>query len=350
MIIPTEPIGSLPRPVSLIEALKTTDVDDPRLEPLYREAVRDTVERLEATGSPVITDGGQRRYGNFGAYSVHGLPNLAADGFPRPVESQPRWPRLTAGPFRYQRYADAFLDVARRHARVPLKQAVVSPSALSLLYPANGLPGYSREQFIDDVLREHETEVRRCLAKGAHKVQVDFTEAPLAMRIDPSGNLLRNFVDLNNRVLTRFTAEERQRIGVHACPRVEGDSTPHGAVDYAEMLPALFELKAGNFYIALAGEKDPAHVLKVIAKYLKADQRAFVGVVVPLDPRVETPAQVCDRILQAAEYIPVRQLGTTDDSGFSSDDETLLSREKAFAKIRARVEGTAVAGEIIGSG
>jgi len=40
------------------------------------------------------------------------------------------------------------------------------------------------------LLREHETEIRR--AKDAHKVQVDFTEGRLAVKIDPSGNLLNS--------------------------------------------------------------------------------------------------------------------------------------------------------------
>ena len=44
-----------------------------------------------------------------------------------------------------------------RYAHVPMKQAVISPSALSLMYPADGIPGYSRDEFIDDLLREHET-------------------------------------------------------------------------------------------------------------------------------------------------------------------------------------------------
>ena len=52
MPIPTEPIGSIPRPLELIEALARKDADDPSLDPLYQAAVRDTVERFEATGSP----------------------------------------------------------------------------------------------------------------------------------------------------------------------------------------------------------------------------------------------------------------------------------------------------------
>jgi 5-methyltetrahydropteroyltriglutamate--homocysteine methyltransferase len=45
---------------------------DPGLDPLYEEATRDTIEQFEATGSPVITDGAQRKYQNFWTCSVHG--------------------------------------------------------------------------------------------------------------------------------------------------------------------------------------------------------------------------------------------------------------------------------------
>jgi 5-methyltetrahydropteroyltriglutamate--homocysteine methyltransferase len=327
------------------------DGADPNLESLYDAAIRDTIARFEATGSPVITDGEQRKYHNFWTYSVHGLPNTAPDGFQIPFAAGHvrRMHRLTAGPFRYKRYADEYLDTAKRYAHVAVKQAVISPSALSLMYPDEDIPGYSREQFIDDLLREHETEIRRCLQKGAHKVQIDFTEGRLAIKIDPSGNLLHSFIDLNNLALSRFSSEDRKRIGVHTCPGGDRDSTHSADVDYAELLPALFELNAGNFYIALAGEPDRARVQKIIRDFMKPHQRIFIGVVAPIDPRVETPEEIRDRVLDAAKYIPVEQLGTTDDCGFSPfSDDTSTSRDTAFAKIRARVLGTALAAEIIG--
>jgi len=352
MTIPTEPIGSIPRPLQLIEAVAGFgDNSDPRLDSLYDQAIRDTIERFEATGSPVITDGEQRKYHNFWTYSVHGLPNIAPDGFKIPFTAghTRRMPRLTTGPFRYKVYADGYLDIALRYAHVPVKQAVISPSALSLMYPAEGIPGYSREEFIDDLLREHETEIRRCLQKGAHKVQVDFTEGRLALKIDPSGHLLNSFIDLNNLALSRFSPEERKRIGVHTCPGGDRDSTHSAEVDYAELLPSLFELQAGNFYIALAGEKDRVRVQKIIRDHLKPDQRIFIGVVAPIDPRIETPEEIRDRILEAVRYIPIEQLGTTDDCGFSPfSDDTSTSRDTAFAKIRARVLGTRLAAEVIG--
>jgi methionine synthase II (cobalamin-independent) len=348
--IPTEPIGSIPRPVDLIERVSRGDSEDPNLAPLYEDAVRDTIERFEATGSPVVTDGEQRKYHNFCTYSVYGLPNTAPDGFKIPFSDghTRRLSRLTSGPFRYRRYADCFLDVAMRYAHVPVKQAVISPSALSLMY-SERIPDYSREQFIEDLLNEHEIEIRRCLKKGAHKVQVDFTEGRLAVKIDPSGNLLNSFIDLNNLALSRFSAEERRRIGVHTCPGNDFDSTHSADVDYAELLPSLFELKAGNFYIALAGERDRRHALEIIRKYRKPDQRVFVGVTAPVDPHIETPEEVRDRVLEACEYIPLEHLGTTDDCGFSPfSDDTSTSRDTAFAKIQARVLGTKLAEKLIG--
>ena len=303
MEIPTEPIGSIPRPIPLIEAVAEGSVTDPDSDPLYEAAVRDTIERFEATGSPVITDGEQRKYQNFWTYSVHGLSNTAPDGFKIPFAAghTRRMPRLTQDPFRYKRYADAYLDVALKYAHRPLKQAVISPSALSLMYPGDEIPGYSRDEFIADLLREHETEIRRCLQKGAFKVQIDFTEARLAMKIDPSGHLLTTFVDLNNLALARFSAAERKVIGVHTCPGGDRDSTHSFDVDYSEFLPLLFHLNVGYFCIALAGEKDRKRVLEIIRDQMKPGQQIFVGVVSTIDPRIDTPEEVRDRVLEAAK-------------------------------------------------
>lgn len=345
--IPTEPVGSIPRPLALIDAIARAGSGiDPALEPLYLAATRDTICEFEATGSPVITDGEQRKYHNFWTYSVEGLPNSAPDGFRIPFSAGHvrRMPRLTRGPMRYVRYADSFLKTALSLTRTPIKQAVISPSALSLMYPPEGLPDYTREQFIDDLIIEHVKEVRSCLTLGAHSVQVDFTEARLALKLDPSGRLLSSFIDLNNVALQSLTEAERRRVGVHTCPGGDRDSTHSAEIPYARLLPSLFRLNVTNFYVALAGEPDRAGVLELIRANLQPHQRVFVGVISPIDKRLETPEEVCKRVLEAARYIPVEQLGTTDDCGFSPFcDDTSTTRELAFAKIRARIAGTLLA-------
>ena len=221
-----------------------------------------------------------------------------------------------------------------------------SASALSLVYPQGGIEDYPQVAFLDDLVAEAEADIRGCLQNGAYNVQIDFTEGRLSVKLDPSKRLLRSFIDLDNRVLERFNTDQRQRIGVHTCPGGDQDSTHSADVDYTELLPSLFDLKVGNFYVQLASEREPERALRVIKEVLRPDQRVFVGVIDVLNPSVESPEAVRDRVLQAAEYIPVGQLGTTDDCGFSPfADDASTARDTAFAKIPARVLGTQLAAE-----
>jgi methionine synthase II (cobalamin-independent) len=348
-VLATEPIGSIPRPQRLLDAMQG-QVSGAELDAAYDDAVRETIAAFEETGSPVVTDGEQRKP-SFATYPIAGLEALAPDGVVIPFADghTRQLPRLTAGPFRYQTYAGSYLESARRHARGPMKQAVISASALSLLYPADGIDGYPREAFLDDLVSETEADIRSCLAAGAHKVQIDFTEGRLAVKLDPSKGLLNDFVALNNRVLERFSAGERARIGVHTCPGGDQDSTHSADVDYADLLPGLFQLEVGNVYLQLASEREPERVLELVAGHVKPGQTVFVGVTDPIDPRVESPEEVCARVLQAAERIPAEQLGTTDDCGFAPfGDDLSTARETAFAKIRARVAGTELASRELG--
>lgn len=351
MTIPTEPIGSIPRPPELLDAMASHErgeISDAELAAAQDKAVRDTISRFEQSGSPVVTDGEQSKP-SFATYPIAGLQDLAPDGVVIPFADghQRQLPVLAGGPFRYQVHAAAYLKAAMEHATVPVKQAVIAPSALSLLYPAAGLEGYAREAFLADLVDEAEADIRGALDAGAHVVQLDFTEGRLSLKLDPGGGVLDDFIALNNQVLERFSEAERSRIGVHTCPGGDRDSTHSADVSYAALLPKLFQLTAGNFYVQLASEADPEKVLGVIAEYLPASARIFIGVTDPIDPRVETPGQVRDRILAAARQLPADRLGTCDDCGFSPfADDTSTSRDTAFAKIR--VEGTALAAQALG--
>ena len=348
MLIPTEPIGSIPRTPDLVAAWAEKQAGRMPLsefQAIATSAVQDTIRRLEETGSPVVTDGEQTKP-SFATYPLDGAIGLAPDGVVIPFEDghTRQLPRLTAGPFRYATYASSYLAAAKRLTATPVKQAVISASAMSLLYPATGLPDYPREAFLSDLVNEAVSDIRRCLDQGADSVQIDFTEGRLSLKLDPSGALLEAFVALNNRVLDHFRPEERRRIGVHTCPGGDRDSTHSADVDYGGLLPVLFQHHAGRFYVQLASEKDPESVLQIIRQHLRPDQTVFVGVTDPIDPAVETADQVCDRVLLAARHVPVSQLGTTDDCGFAPfADDASTSREVAFQKIRARVDGTALA-------
>ena len=288
--IPTEQVGSLPRPSTLQAAYAAYDAGEIAKEQLEAEqdlAVRDSITHLEATGSPIISDG-EQRWSSFATYAIAdtlagtGLAdNLAggggqffaifADGHGRQL------PRLTGGPFRYQTYAADTLKKSIGMATKPMKQAVIAPSMLALLYPlSTEVPGYPREEFENDLVDECEKDIRQAFAAGAVRVSVDFTEGRLATRADPrnpwtGADLLPHFIELNNRVMDRFTAEERVNIGVHTCPGGDRDSVHSADVPYNNLLPEMFKINAGYFLIQLASERDKDPVYESIGKYSRDD-------------------------------------------------------------------------------
>ena len=352
MPLATEPIGSIPRSTDLLAAMNayaTGGISREQLHAFEDAALRDTIALFERTGSPIITDGEQTKP-SFATYPLSGLSNLAAAGVVIPFADghTRQLPTLMAGPFHYGIHAVTFLRAAQKYARRPLKQAVISASALSLLYPQGGLPGYPQQVFLEDLVKEAARDIRECLDEGAACVQIDFTEGRLALKLDPSGGLLNTFIELNNRVLDCFTPAEQKRIGVHTCPGGDRDSTHSADVDYTGLVPSLFRLKAGRFYIQLASEPDRPRVLKAVREHLKPGQVLFIGVTDPINPRWETPEEIRDRVLEAARIIPVESLGTTDDCGFSPfADDTSTTRDTAFAKVKSRVEGTLMASNIL---
>jgi len=379
MPLPTEPVGSLPRPSKLQAAYADYDAGRIGRDELTAEqdaACLDSIQRMEATGAPIVSDG-EQRMSSFATYPLTdtlggtGLADtLAADGqyFAIFDDGHHRQlPRLTGGPFRYKTYAASFYEKARAMATKPVKQAVIAPSMLALLYPLDGeVPGYDRDRFLDDLCDECEKDIRQCLEAGAPRVSIDFTEGRLACRNDPRNpwtgrGMLPQFIELNNRVIDRFTAEERRNIGVHTCPGGDCDSTHSADVDYAELLPSMFRMNAGYFLIQLASEADKERVYRLCGEHSREDadgvpQTCFIGVTNPQNPRVETADQVCEDLMRASKHIPKERLGSTDDCGFSPFSIDVkpkhgspdAARDIAFRKIAARVEGTRMASEKLG--
>ncbi|HET9258070.1 MAG TPA: 5-methyltetrahydropteroyltriglutamate--homocysteine methyltransferase [Pseudonocardiaceae bacterium] len=377
--IPTEPVGSLPRSSKLQAAYADYDAGKIDLEALEAEqdaAVKDSIERFEATGSPIVSDG-EQRWSSFATYSITDTLNgtglaenlgpggqffaIFADGHGRQL------PRLTGGPLRYKYYAADALRKSIQYANVPMKQAVIAPSMLALLYPLHDeVPGYTREAFEEDIVNECVKDIREAFAAGAARVSVDFTEGRLATREDPrnpwtGAGLLPHFIELNNRVMANFTPEERQRIGIHTCPGGDRDSVHSADVPYNNLLPSMFQINAGYFLIQLASERDRDPVYQSIAENLQDDangvaQMAYIGTCVTQSPRAESAQEICDQLIRAANFIDKQRIGSTDDCGFSpfSIDEKPnhgspdYAREVAFQKIKNRVEGTRMAAEKLG--
>ncbi len=379
MPIPTENVGSLPRPIKLQQAIKEYDegkISHEDLAALQDDAARDSIERMEKTGQPMVTDGEQRE-SSFATYNL--ADTLAGTGIADHLAGDGQYfaifddghhrqlPRLTGGPFRYKTYASEFVKKNKAIATKPVKQAVISPSMMMLLYPLEDeLPDYPREQFLSDAIDEAEKDIRQCFDAGAVRVSIDFTEGRLANKNDSRNpwtgkNMLQEFIDLNNRLLDRFSAEERKNIGIHTCPGGDTDSVHSAEVPYEQLLDHMFEMNAGYFLIQCASEKDKEKVYRLCGEHSREDangvaQVCFIGVINGLDPTIETPEQVRDALLTAAKYIPKERLGATDDCGFapfSLDEKPKhgspdAARDIAFQKITNRVKGAQMASEELG--
>jgi methionine synthase II (cobalamin-independent) len=377
--IATELVGSLPRPMTLQQAYADYDegkIGFDELQAAQDAAAEDSIKRLEATGEPIVTDGEQRE-SSFATYNLTdtlagtGLADgLAGDGqfFAIFDDGHNRQlPRVTKGPFRYKTYASEYVTKNKLIATHPVKQAVISPSMMMLLYPLDGeLDGYSRDEFLADCVNEAEKDIRQCFDAGAARVSVDFTEGRLANKNDSRNpwtgkNMLQEFIDLNNQLFARFSAQERMNIGVHTCPGGDCDSVHSKEVPYGMLLEHMFDMNAGYFLIQCASEEDRENVYEMCGKYRRDDadgvaQMCFMGVINPLTPEVESAEHVRDELMTAAKHIPIERLGATDDCGFSPFSRDVkpkhgspdFARDVAMQKISARLEGARMASEAMG--
>jgi hypothetical protein len=171
-----------------------------------------------------------------------------------------------------------------------MKQAVIAPSMLALLYPlTDPVEGYTREEFEAALVDECEKDIRQAFAAGAVRVSVDFTEGRLATREDPrnpwtGAGLLPHFIELINDVMARFSAEERKQHRHPHLSRRRPRLRALGDVPYNNLLGTMFDINAGYFLIQLASERDRDPVYETIGKNLRSDaegvtQMAYLGVI-----------------------------------------------------------------------
>lgn len=365
--MPTEPLGALPQPSSLLAAYAAYEagtISMRALEHRHDAAVREAITRQEEIDQPVNSLGDPPRP-PLATYSM-------ADAFAETALASGKGPSgqfhaMFAGAAPYCNPRPTLDSDARRYealsrsveyAQAPLKQAVVAPSMLALLYPTDDpIDGYSREQFEEDVVQECAAEIRKAFDAGAARVSIDCTESGLATCRHPhdpwTSSGLPRVIELNNRVLACFSEEQRARIGVQTSAGATRTTGTEETVPYRDLLPEMFKINAGYFLIQLASERDKDPIFESIGQYSGDDQMCYLGVTVTQSLRAESPHEICDMLIRAADFIPKERIGSTDDCGplpgakprrWSPDFE----RELAFQKIAARVEGTRMAAARLG--
>jgi len=177
-------------------------------------------------------------------------------------------PRLTGGPFRYKTFASEFVEKNRAIATHAVKQAVIAPSMLMLLYPSRRSCRVLARSSSSPTCATSARRTSAGVRGGRVRVSVDFTEGRLANKNDSRNpwtarTMLDEFIELNNRVLDRFSAAERVNIGLHTCPGGDCDSVHSKEVPYEQLLSKMFNINAGYFLIQCSSEEDRESVYRM---------------------------------------------------------------------------------------
>jgi 5-methyltetrahydropteroyltriglutamate--homocysteine methyltransferase len=327
----TTVVGSYPQPEWLIDRERLGERLPPRVraEELWRvpppfldeaqdDATRIAVRDMELAGIDVVTDGEMRResYSNHFATALDGIdldsPGAALDrtGHENPV------PRVV-GPIRRTR------PVETRHARflraiTERRIKITVPGPFTMTQQAQN-DHYADERELAlayaDAVNE---ELRDLKAAGADVVQID--EPYLQARPEPARAYAVEAID-------------------RALDGIDGDKVLHTCFGYAHVVhdkpsgyPFLAELNdcAATHVSIEAAQPDLApEVLRSLP-----DKVVVLGVLDLGSYEAESPEDVARRIERALEVVPAERLVVAPDCGMK-----YLSRELAFAKLRAMVEG-----------
>ena len=327
-------------------------LDDAGLAEAMERAVAETVAAMEATGSPVITDGEQSKP-SFATYPLAGLDALAPDGVVIPFEDghTRQLPRLTAGPFRYTTYSGAYVTAARKHASRPVKQAVIAPSAISLIYPSGRHRRLSARR-LHRRSGERMREGRPVRFRGGRRQRPDRFHRGAAVlqagSVTGPATGLRGAQQRGPRAVLRGGTEPHR--GTHLSRRRPGLHPLRRCRLRRSCCPICSQSRPAVSSYRWPVKPDRPRVLDIIARERRPGQMVFVGVTDPINPTCrERTRRSASGSWRRRSTSRTDGLGCTDDCGFSPfGDDVSTARDTAVAKIRARVEGAKLAGERLG--
>ena len=336
MLFPTALVGSYPQPEWLIDRARLAERFPPRVrarelwripEALLAEAQDDAtvlaIRAQEAAGLDIITDGEIRResYSNRFATALEGVdvdnPGTALDrsGHPNPV------PRVVGRIRRRHPVEVDDLLFLRRHTARKVKMTVPGPFTMSQQAQVEHYGG-SRELAAMDYAEAVNAEIRDLFAAGADVVQID--EPYMQARPDDA----RAY---GLRALNRALEGVRGTTAVHICFGYA--AIIHDRPAGYSFLPELAGCSCAQVSIETAQSKLDCAVLARLE-----GKKVILGVIDLADQQVETPETVAARIRRALPYVAAEDIVVAPDCGMK-----YLPRDVAFGKMRAMVEGAAIA-------
>ena len=329
MLFPTTLVGSYPQPEWLIDRKKLGGRFPPRVrakelwripEPFLAEAQDDAtllaIRAQEEAGIDIVTDGEIRResYSNRFATALEGVdidnPGTALDrsGHPNPV------PRV-AGKIR-RKHAVEVEDLKFLKFHTTRKVKITLPGPFTMSQQAQNDFYASDAECAMDYAAALNEEIRDLFAAGADVVQVD---EPY-MQARPEKAREYGLAALN-RALEGITGTT----AVHICFGYA--AIIHARPSGYSFLPELAGCSCQQISVETAQSKLDCAVLAGLQ-----DKQIMVGCIDLLDPAVETPEVVAERIRKALRYLRPGDVILAPDCGMK-----YLPREVADGKLRSMV-------------
>jgi 5-methyltetrahydropteroyltriglutamate--homocysteine methyltransferase len=368
-------VGSLGAPVRLqqvFERYKRGEATEDELTQEKDRAIRHIIERQEAIGFPVVTDGELRRRNfqeSFGA-SVAGFDVAAEDRAMEGVSIQPltraeqnfsapgpaiitrrrvveRLRLIRNVPLEEYRFASAV-------AKKPVKVTVLSPDRISqrfdwqhsqAIYPA-------MDAFLADVVDIIRRIIRELIDAGCRYIQIDapsYTayvdqvslDRMRARGEDPARNMERS-IEADNAVIAGF---DGVTFGIHLCrgnPRtidpVTGKVAPqwHREGHYDAIAERLFARL--NHHRLLLEYDDERSGSFAPLRFVPKGKIAVLGLVTTKRPDLESFDLLKRRIDEAARHLSLDQLALSPQCGFGGLDHIVIPEEDQWRKFERILE------------
>jgi 5-methyltetrahydropteroyltriglutamate--homocysteine methyltransferase len=333
-VLATTVIGSYPQPDWLIDRSRLLDSLPPRVrarelwripEPWLASAQDDAtalaIAEMERAGVDIVTDGEIRResYSNRFATALEGLDIDNPAMVPGRAGGMNAVPRVV-GKVRRARPVEVD-DLKFLRARTDRTIKITLPGPFTMSQQASNEAYESEAELALDFAAAVNDEIRDLFAAGADIVQID--EPWLQSRAEKAREFALPAIDRALQGVSGTTA-------LHTC-----FGYAHVVHDRPDGYPFLTEL-AGCAADIIAIEAAQPRLDMAVLEPL-AGKTVVVGVLDLSSEVAETPAEVAARITAALNYIPAERLQVGPDCGMK-----YLSRELAFAKLRALVEGARI--------
>jgi 5-methyltetrahydropteroyltriglutamate--homocysteine methyltransferase len=334
VLLPTSLVGSYAQPDWLIDRKKLASRFPPRVRakelwrvaPEWLEQAQDDATLLairdqERAGLDIITDGEVRResYSNRFATALEGVdidnPGTALDrsGHPNPV------PRVTGKVRRKYPVEIRDVEFLRANTDRMIKMTVPGPFTMSQQAQNDFYP--DEEEMALDYAAAVNEEIRELFAAGADVVQID--EPYMQAR-----------------------PEKARKYGLKALNRaldgVRGTTAVHICFGYA----AIIHVRPSGYSFLPEFANSPVQQVSVETAQSSLDctvleslagKTIILGVLDLSDNKVESPETVAARIRRTLPHVPAERIIVAPDCGLK-----YLSRDIAFGKMRAMVEGAKI--------